>query len=987
MLQVRDLTKIYRSRKGAEVRALDGVTLTFPETGMVFLLGKSGSGKSTLLNVCGGLDNPTSGEVIVKGRSSKDFSQSDFDSYRNTFIGFIFQEYNILNEFSVEDNIALALELQGKSKDKKAIAALLDQVELSDFAKRKPNTLSGGQKQRIAIARALIKNPEIIMADEPTGALDSRTGKQVFDILKKLSKEKLVIVVSHDHDFAEQYGDRIIELKDGQVISDVTKYTREKTAISENISAMGDVLCVKNGAALSDGDFEQIRAFLKTAEKDVLIAVGEKDVENFRQVSRIHEDGAREVFDETAEIPVKQYTKEESRFIRSRLPMHHAVKIGLSGLKSKPFRLLLTILLCTVAFTLFGLLTTLNFYDSETSFKESLAIADETVVKMNKEYLENVQTYMNGVEDYAYETRAAGTFGEDELNAYRSTLSPDTFGAVESTHSYGLRSAASKYWFPDIAFYGYLPEDNSLRGRIQGEYPDAEDEIVISSYSAQVLVNCGTYDHKGVNITVSEPSELIGQRIAIDRTEYTITGILDSGVVDPKYDTILMGEYEDNFFWEYETYLNDSLHLTAYVSYDRLCDIYEQTRFVRSGYRDFSYVAVARFEDGEQKFGDYSDANYVKFSEMPEDLIYYPVTGDAVTADNEAVVDFRIVSTYLLDYNAVYAVPQEVSYEDYEAYEAAMKEVEDFMNAVNGAAHGYGWEYPEDGGEAEEILYTDEERIDMFKKAMAYMIEHDLLGELNIKLASATDMVPFGDSETYNIVGAVLDLREAGWNSIYIADGKADALWEQQKHTAQYYDVSTTEYVAAEDAVYTTVFVPYVYSEAVAEEMWKIFTADGIEEGLVSEVNYSSAFISNLRTVDTTVKQLSKTFLIVGLILAVFAVLLFSNFISASISQKTRDIGILRAVGARGTDVFRIFFSESFVIVLICAALSIAASYVVCGVIDAQLNEGIGATILSFGVMSVAVLLVSAFFTALISTFLPVYNAARKKPVESIRSL
>ena len=225
------------------------------------------------------------------------------------------------------------------------------------------------------------------------------------------------------------------------------------------------------------------------------------------------------------------------------------------------------------------------------------------------------------------------------------------------------------------------------------------------------------------------------------------------------------------------------------------------------------------------------------------------------------------------------------------------------------------------------------------------------------------------------------------WNSIYIADGKAEALWEQQKHTAQYYDVSTTEYVAAEDAVYTTVFVPYVYSEAVAEEMWKIFTADGIEEGLVSEVNYSSAFISNLRTVDTTVKQLSKTFLIVGLILAVFAVLLFSNFISASISQKTRDIGILRAVGARGTDVFRIFFSESFVIVLICAALSIAASYVVCGVIDAQLNEGIGATILSFGVMSVAVLLVSAFFTALISTFLPVYNAARKKPVESIRSL
>ena len=196
MLEVKNLRKVYKPKKGTPVNALDGVDLRFPETGMVFLLGKSGSGKSTLLNVCGGLDSPTDGEIIVKGRSSKSFSQSDFDSYRNTFIGFVFQEYNILNEFTVEDNIALALELQGKPKDKAAINQLLEDVDLKGYAKRKPNTLSGGQKQRIAIARALIKAPEIIMADEPTGALDSATGKQVFETLKKLSATKLVIVVS-----------------------------------------------------------------------------------------------------------------------------------------------------------------------------------------------------------------------------------------------------------------------------------------------------------------------------------------------------------------------------------------------------------------------------------------------------------------------------------------------------------------------------------------------------------------------------------------------------------------------------------------------------------------------------------------------------------------------------------------------------------------------------------------------------------------------
>ena len=155
MLEIRNLVKVYKAKGGAEVRALDDVSVKFEEKGMVFLLGKSGSGKSTLLNLCGGLDAPDSGEIIIKGRSSKDFSQSDFDSYRNTFVGFVFQEYNILDEFTVEDNIALALELQGKNKNKEQVNAIQEQVDLANFAKRKPNTLSGGQKQRVAIGSAI----------------------------------------------------------------------------------------------------------------------------------------------------------------------------------------------------------------------------------------------------------------------------------------------------------------------------------------------------------------------------------------------------------------------------------------------------------------------------------------------------------------------------------------------------------------------------------------------------------------------------------------------------------------------------------------------------------------------------------------------------------------------------------------------------------------------------------------------------------------
>ncbi len=222
MLQVKNLRKEYVTNKSVVTTALDGVTLNFPETGMVFILGKSGSGKSTLLNLCGGLDKPSSGEIILNGKSCKDFKEKDFDLYRNTFAGFVFQEYNIVEEYTVEENVALALELQGK-RDKQEVAKILEEADLFDLAARKANTLSGGQKQRVAIARALVKQPQIILADEPTGALDSQTGTQIFDLLKKYSENRLVLVVSHDRDFAERYADRIIELQDGKVLSDVVR--------------------------------------------------------------------------------------------------------------------------------------------------------------------------------------------------------------------------------------------------------------------------------------------------------------------------------------------------------------------------------------------------------------------------------------------------------------------------------------------------------------------------------------------------------------------------------------------------------------------------------------------------------------------------------------------------------------------------------------------------------------------------------------------
>ena len=306
MLEIRNVTKVYRSKTGEQVRALDNVSVTFPAAGMVFILGKSGSGKSTLLNVIGGLDSCDGGEFIIKGKSSKDFVGSDFDAYRNTFIGFIFQEYNILDDFTVGANIGLALELQGIKATPEKINGILSEVDLTNYAHRKPNELSGGQKQRVAIARALVKQPQIIMADEPTGALDSATGKAIFDTLKELSREKLVLIVSHDRDFAERYADRIIELKDGRIISDVTKHEVASTQLSAGVRRVGDrILEIKGGYQLTAEDLAMINKYLAENDRGALLSGDARVNSELRSAAGISESGTLNLFEETGEGDVR----------------------------------------------------------------------------------------------------------------------------------------------------------------------------------------------------------------------------------------------------------------------------------------------------------------------------------------------------------------------------------------------------------------------------------------------------------------------------------------------------------------------------------------------------------------------------------------------------------------------------------------------------------------------------------------------------------
>ena len=237
MLKLKNITKVYNSGN-EKLKALDNVEIMFRKSEFVSILGPSGCGKTTLLNIIGGLDRYTSGDLIINGKSTKYFKDRDWDSYRNYSVGFVFQNYNLIGHQTVLSNVELALTISGVSKKerkKRAIKAL-EEVGLKRQINKKPNQLSGGQMQRVAIARALVNNPDIILADEPTGALDTKTSIQVMEILKNISKDKLVIMVTHNPDLAQKYSSRIIKILDGKIIDDsnILKEATKEEKVHDN---------------------------------------------------------------------------------------------------------------------------------------------------------------------------------------------------------------------------------------------------------------------------------------------------------------------------------------------------------------------------------------------------------------------------------------------------------------------------------------------------------------------------------------------------------------------------------------------------------------------------------------------------------------------------------------------------------------------------------------------------------------------------------
>lgn len=451
MLRLIGISKTYVAGNGNKVKALDNVSVDFGERGLVFVLGKSGSGKSTLLNVAGGLDKPDCGQIIVDGQSVAEFSERELENYRNRYVGFVFQEYNLIMQYTVGENIAIALELQGKAADKAKIDELLKRVELVDengstLRSRKASRLSGGQKQRVAIARALIKDPAVILADEPTGALDSKTGQQLYKLLKELSREKLIIVVTHDEESAYKFGDRIIKLSDGKTIDDIIveneKNSPDKKAVRKDLSQSAcDISRKKNGG----------------------------------------------------------------------LPFTRLLQLAVDSLLYKKFRIALSIILSVVTFVLFGICLGVSQIDAVNTELNTLFSQNSRTVLLQSNISDRTFSRQTLDDIYAYCGDCVFAVGTGNINVAAHTV--PFFDDNEYYNLAAQPINMFAHVNTDKNYGGLLVPDGRFKNKSKCRLPQNADEIAITDMRADLFMKYGYKYGDGSVSAITSPDDLIGKKL------------------------------------------------------------------------------------------------------------------------------------------------------------------------------------------------------------------------------------------------------------------------------------------------------------------------------------------------------------------------------------------------------------------------------------------------------------------------------------------
>ena len=877
MLQLKNIVKDYVSGD-TTVQALKGIDITFRDSEFVSILGQSGCGKTTLLNIIGGLDQYTSGDLIINGRSTTKYKDSDWDTYRNHTIGFVFQSYNLIPHQSVLSNVELALTLSGVSKAerRKRAVEVLEKVGLGDQIHKKPNQMSGGQMQRVAIARALVNNPDILLADEPTGALDSATSIQIMELLKEISKDRLIIMVTHNPELAEKYSSRIVRLLDGKVTDDTMPYEPTDGRVTENdrsgkgkrkkgtsmsfvtaLSLSANNLMTKKGRtlltafagsigiigialilALSSG----FQSYIKRVEEDTLssypIAIEEEQVDYSSMMSAF----------------MGQHVGEASEKEDGKIYSNNIISEMLNSMMSQ--------------------VQVNNLADFKKFLEDRNNGFDEFVSDIQYGYSTTLNIYKEDTSDGIVQVNPStvlDTIGMGQLSGMSGS----------SMMSSSMMGGGS--WDVWSELIGNRTLLESQYDVIAGRWPNAYNEIVLivdenNEISDYALYALGIKDQNEVADTMTRLAK--GEEVVSYKTEYT---------------------YEDILDLRYRLIVN-----TDFYSYNEENDSYTDVREAEDSYR----AAIA-------------------------DGIQLQVVGilrpdpDAVTGAVSGSVGY---TSALMEY-----VINQINASDIVKKQAADPETDVIT----------GLPFTKDGEEVE--MENTFDITTLTPEQQAYLAS---LSQEELEAFMASYMQPATSSATYDgnmEAFGVADLEKPSSIMIYPVD------------------------FASKDMISDKISE---YNDAVR--------AEGREESVINYTDYIGLMMSSISTIINAISYVLIAFVAISLVVSSIMIGIITYI---SVLERTKEIGILRSIGASKHDISMVFNAETLIVGFVSGAMGIIVTMLLIIPINAIIKNLSGiSNVAGLPWLAALILVLISMALTFIAGLIPAKMAAKKDPVVALRS-